>query len=191
MLVEKLKVTDNRVLKIYQDEYAESPRTAWDNLGKMICFHSGYNLGDKHNVSIHDFYSFDDMIKNYLEDGEFLPLYLYDHGGIIMSTSPFSCRWDSGQVGFIYVTKQDIVKEYGDDSEETRKRVLSYLESEVKTYDQYLTGQVYGYELVEIEKCNLGHMHEEVIDSCYGFYGDDHEASGLFESAGIKKQDVA
>jgi hypothetical protein len=33
-------------------------------------------------------------------------LYLYDHSGITISTSPFSCGWDSGQVGFIYLTRQ-------------------------------------------------------------------------------------
>ena len=26
------------------------------------------------------------------------PLYLYDHGGITMNTTGFSCSWDSGQV---------------------------------------------------------------------------------------------
>ena len=28
-----------------------------------------------------------------------LPLYLYDHSGITMNTTGFSCPWDSGQVG--------------------------------------------------------------------------------------------
>ena len=40
-------------------------------------------------------------------------LYLYDHSGITMSTGSFCDSWDSGQVGFIYVTKEDIEKEYG------------------------------------------------------------------------------
>lgn len=30
-----------------------------------------------------------------------LPLYLYDHSGITMNTTGFSCPWDSGQVGWI------------------------------------------------------------------------------------------
>jgi hypothetical protein len=38
-----------------------------------------------------------------------LPLYLYDHGGITISCSPFSCPWDSGQVGWIYAD-YDMIK---------------------------------------------------------------------------------
>ncbi len=37
-------------LQIQQDEGYENPRE-WDNLGTMICFHSRYNLGDKHDYS--------------------------------------------------------------------------------------------------------------------------------------------
>ena len=41
--------TDGRyTLCVHYDEYAESPRK-WDNLGRMICFHSRYSLGDEHN----------------------------------------------------------------------------------------------------------------------------------------------
>lgn len=187
MLVDTIKLTDNRILKIYQDSDTENPRTAWDNLGKMICFHRRYDLGDEHNISPDNYESFDDMIQDVVGDGVHLPLYLYDHGGITMSTGSFGCRWDSGQVGFIYMTKQDIIKEYGNDSKETREIVLKVLKGEVKTYDQYLTGDVYGFNLVELQKCNLGCEHEEIIDSCWGFYGSDHEASGLFEHAGIVK----
>jgi hypothetical protein len=42
-----------------------------------------------------------------------LPLYLYDHGGITMSIGPFSCPWDSGQVGWIYAPKQKFIEETG------------------------------------------------------------------------------
>ena len=94
-----------------------------------------------------------------------LPLYLYDHGGITMSTTPFGCRWDSGQVGWIYVTREVALKEFGGKifSKQLKAKVLNLLEGEVKTYDQYLTGDVYGYT-VEGEHCD---------DSCWGFFGDD------------------
>lgn len=42
-----------------------------------------------------------------------LPLFLYDHSGITMSTSVFSCPWDSGQVGWIYASKQKFIDETG------------------------------------------------------------------------------
>ena len=58
-----------------------------------------------------------------------LPLFLYDHSGITISTGSFGCRWDSGLVGFIWTADETATQEW--------------LESEVKTYDQYLTGEQY------------------------------------------------
>lgn len=69
-----------------------------------------------------------------------LPLYLYDHSGITVSTRSFSCPWDSGQIGYVYVSHKNIVKEYGKlDIDAARKR----LEVEVKEYDSYIQGDVY------------------------------------------------
>ena len=33
--------------KIYTDEDAANPRTEFDNVGTMVCWHRGYNLGDE------------------------------------------------------------------------------------------------------------------------------------------------
>ena len=106
-----------------------------------------------------------------------MPLYLYDHSGITIATTPFSCSWDSGKIGFIYITKEKARKEYGW-KVMTKKRVEqieNYLQGEVETYDQFLRGEVYRYEVYE---------GEEMIDSCGGFFGSDHKESGLYESAG-------
>lgn len=42
-----------------------------------------------------------------------LPLYLLDHSGLAMKTTSFHDPWDSGQVGWIYVSKEDALKEFG------------------------------------------------------------------------------
>lgn len=39
-----------------------------------------------------------------------VPIYAYEHGDITISTSPFSCRWDSGIVGFMLVGIDDLAK---------------------------------------------------------------------------------
>ena len=77
-----------------------------------------------------------------------LPLYLYDHSGITMSSSPFSCRWDSGQVGWYFVSKKKVREEYGVKkiTQSLIDKVTEVLESEVKTYDMYLTGELYAEE---------------------------------------------
>lgn len=80
-----------------------------------------------------------------------LPLNLYDHGGISMSTSSFSCPWDSGQVGWIYATpaaiKENFIVKDGETPDDIRERATACLESEVETYNAFLTGQVYGFEV--------------------------------------------
>lgn len=100
-----------------------------------------------------------------------LSLYLYDHSGITMSTSGFSCPWDSGQVGYIYMTLEQARKEWSGTDAEIRAKALACLEAEVKVYDDYLTGEVYGYVIEDDDG--------EEIDSCWGFYGEeDCEQSG-------------
>jgi len=84
-----------------------------------------------------------------------------------MRATAFSCPWDSGQVGFIYVSILDAGREWSDlEGEALRERAGECLRSEVETYDQYLTGDVYG---VVVEDANGEHL-----DSCWGFYGWDY-----------------
>lgn len=166
-------------ITIEQDELAEDSREAFDHIGTMICFHHNYNLGDDHSytdpkdalLSILGDYTdweeyvgycdlpIDELFIELEKIAYVLPLYLYDHSGITMSTSPFSCPWDSDQVGFIYAMKDYADKETPDP--------VKYLEGEVKEYDQYLTGEIYGYIVEDPEE----YVDE---DSCWGFYGYDY-----------------
>jgi len=189
------ELKSGNILQIIPDESGESPRE-WDNVGIMAAFHKRYTLGDKNlNFSDKDFDGWEEMgdhiIKN--EDAiAILGLYLYDHGGITMSTGSFSDRWDSGQVGFIYTTQEILTKNgisqgtsdglLDDESEvDYTKRVTDYLESEVKTYSQYLEGDIYGFKVIKREKCDLGEEHEIELDSCWGFYGSDPKTNGMMD----------
>lgn len=159
------------LIEIYQDTDTESPRE-WDNLGTMVCFHRRYDLGDKHDYDSDDYSGWEEMKEAIIKQEKvhtILPLYLYDHSGITISTGPFSCNWDSGQIGWIFVSKEKVKEEGMDES-----KVEDYLKGEVETYDQYLTGDVYGYRIYEVTTCNLGHDHEEDLHSCWGFYGEDY-----------------
>lgn len=149
-------------LTISQDTDAESPREWGSSLGTMVCWSKRYTLGDKHNFAD----SAD--LMNSVDIAISLPLYLYDHSGITMSTKPFSCSWDSGQVGWIYVTKEKIKEEYGVKkiTKKILEQVTKVLISEVQNYDQYLTGDVWYYKIEDEDG--------EVIDSCGGFYGSDY-----------------
>ena len=113
---------------ILADYDAESPRE-WDNAGHMVCWHRHYNLGDKHKF--YDPEDFEETAKDWKGNDRIaviLSLYLYDHSGITMSCSPFSCPWDSGQVGYIYLTRGDAIARVGiqafDGSADSKAKVV-------------------------------------------------------------------
>lgn len=158
-------------IEIIPDECPPDPRED-DNLGTMVCFHNRYTLGDKHDYDSDCYRSWDEMKEDIIKTekvGVILPLYLYDHSGITMNTTGFSCPWDSGQVGWIYITKEKIHQEYGWKriTEKRAEKIREYLRNEVKGYDQYLTGDIYGYRITDIET-------EEEVDSCWGYYGVEY-----------------
>ena len=166
----------NYKLEIFHDEDPMNPRTEWDNTTTMICFHKRYNLGDKHDFNSRDYESWSEMeqaIKNHYEVLAIKPLYLYDHSGITISTSPFGCQWDSGQVGFVIIDKDNLQRISGDADGFNELNLEEIIEAEVETYDSYIQGEVYGYKIIEVETCDKGHEHEEIIESCGGYYKEE------------------
>lgn len=149
--------------KIEQDEYSESPRE-WDNLGIMAFFHKRYSLGDDHNLSIEDVREIEKS-----DDYVSLPVYMLDHRDICISSkttfSEYYMGLDSGQLGIIFVSKEDIRSKLGIKRVTNRviDRVINLLHSEVETYNQYVTGDVYSFVILDED--------EEVIEFCCGFYG--------------------
>src|SRR3990172_12839480 len=168
-LVQEIEISEDIKFRVFQDNCVDSPRD-WDNLGEMVCWHKRYTLGDKH-----EYESPEELLDEITTDGSiYLPLYLYSHSGITISTSPFSCRWDSGQqVGFIIMRLAVIDSEFGGDKD----KALKCLETEVKKYDQYLRGDIYLFQLVRLVTCdhcdhcdhcdNIDeNIDENIVDSC-------------------------
>lgn len=180
-------------LKIIADSDPSNPRTEYDNLAVLCCDHRRYNLGDyetSHDDAAAAIRASRDYRPSWEDyDGEgldfssgpdlftaiqrctdivWLPLYLYDHSGITMSTGKFSCPWDSGQVGFAFITRERALSEYGGKilTAATRAKALALIVGEVETYDMYLTGDVWGYVLEDADG--------EQIDSLWGCYGLDY-----------------
>ncbi len=163
-------------LKIEQDNDPMNPRTEWDNITTMLCFHKRYDLGDKNPYKSSDFDSWEEMKQQIEQDHKVLmikPLYLYDHSGITISTSSFSCQWDSGQVGWVFIDEKKLQYITGDSSGHNETNLEEIIDSDVKTYDQYITGEVYRYELYEIETCSLGCEHKTMIESCGSYYSEE------------------
>lgn len=104
------------------------------------------------------------------EDDVAFPLYMYEHGGVSVSMSPYSCPWDSGQVGWV-VAKASIRKELSPDGVLFPDDIRNALEGIVSQYDDYLRGDVYGL-VVE---------GDESSPDVYGFFGSDPFKNGMSE----------
>jgi len=160
-------------LEICTDEDTDSPRD-WCNTGTMVCWHSRYILGDlqpreepikwlvgllvqegllaQEELDVEPDLSMDELLELAKERFVILPLYLYEHGGITMRTESFGALWDAGQVGWIYARKG-------------AANLEELLQVEVKTYDQYLTGDVWFFCMMD--------TGGEIIEALGGIYGRD------------------
>lgn len=181
-------------IEIVPDDSEFSPRD-WDNAGTMVTWHSRYNLGDKQpkerpieflcgilDLNSGDFVASDEtvslLISKMKKDYIVLPLYLYDHSGITISTCltyPYNDRWDSSEIGWIYISKKNAVKEWGKKlfTKKLEKETIKHLQGEVQVYDDFLVGNVYGYRVLDADG--------EVVDSNWGYYPDDDDKTGYDE----------
>jgi hypothetical protein len=158
------KQIGNYTIEVSHDPFNDNPRITQDNVGTMVCFHRRYNLGDDGHGIDHESYSgwteMENDIRQTMDIAAILPLFLYDHSGTTMNTTGFSCKWDSGQVGFIFATKQR-AKEFG----VMPHLVEDVLSLEVDEYDRYLRGEFYRLKITDEEG--------DEVDSCSGFGSED------------------
>jgi hypothetical protein len=133
-------------LRIRREPDPESPRD-FDNLGVMVCWHPKYKLGDIQLKGREPSHWAADIPKGSV----ILPLFLYDHSGITMSTEAFSCPWDSGKVGFIYATPEKIRETFGVEriSKKRRLEAEEMLRTEVGLYANYLEGNVWTFQIFD------------------------------------------
>ena len=249
------------VVMFREDMEPENPRQDMEPLGKMICWHSRYRLGDRHDYRdpedflcelVQEIIPWESVVEKIIKGetrmkisrdddpesetpfslmmsyinpfhGEYeicaaetaeelfsqfnkeaileelttselhqillesndvvmLPLRLYDHSGISMSTShsyPYNDLWDSGQVGWIYLTKDRFLKETSYKESQWPEKAEEMLVGEVKTYDQYLRGEVFGFQVFVLND-ETGEWEE--TDGSWGYYGDDLEQNGILDS---------
>lgn len=172
----------------YDPDGSDSPRD-WDNLGTITqcSIQRNYNISDKHAdyKARHPAY----LMERFKEDGVYaLPLNIADYGsnGIRIRVGDFDPDYDwadeSNIDGFIYVTREKIMKEYSlndpeiafmhavlikdhviDESQPNAPKYIAtsidkVLRQEIETYQKYLNGEVYGYvvreaKYVENEPC--------------------------------------
>jgi hypothetical protein len=90
------------------------------------------------------------------------PVAAYIHSGVVLSVGDGGCfpdqRWDVSHVGAILVSKKEF---------RMRKSALEIAESQIKWWNQYLSGDAYGC----IKETYANNKKPLDLDSCWGYYG--------------------
>jgi hypothetical protein len=226
------------------------PRTEYENLGLLACWHRRYNLGDIQpkvpseawltSLAVDTCPRLGDLLEYWEQDGEYwllstcghtvpaaeeaalqhrralithvlqrwyviLPVFMYDHSGLVLQTVPFSDPWDSGQVGYIVCALDKaravyVLPDANWDTQVTgeqgaqlrfRERVTKALQAEVEVYSQYLSGDVWYYVCEEYDQCeDCGRGEWRAVDSCGGFYGSDPRTNGMRDTVAEEWRDL-
>ena len=166
----KLVEEDGKKYYEYEVKYDTYPHTVVIFAGPLDCpeeVMTGY-FTDKEKL---------EMVE---ETGEivWLPISMYEHSGISLwlggKDGHPDAQWDCSTIGFAYVEKCTAEKEGALRAGKTglynghkswQEWAYAMMEIEMETYNQYVTGEVFGY-MVE-----GGDGYCE--DSCWGFFGTD------------------
>lgn len=122
-----------------------------------------------HELAYAEPYKEDEHLKDYI--AVCLPIYVYDHSDITVRHDPFACRWDSGQIGWHYITKDELRKTFKGDTAAAER----HLKTVLKNLNAVLQGDIWRYEIRDEEG--------RYVDSCDGFFGDEALNSMLERTA--------
>lgn len=166
-------------LSIEHDYCPEDPRNDVCNKTHMHIFDTEYNLGD-YTYTDDPFEFMKTIVKFYapevdttdikevrelkailmkLDNIVYKPVYIYDHSGIVLSTTPFNDRWDSWECGFIYID-HDAVGEESD----WKATAAGIIEQELKTYNEFIAGEVFeiNFSKFVTEEVRCPHCNEVI-----------------------------
>lgn len=163
-------------IEIFPMDCADNPRD-WENLCKIVGYHPRYHIGDE-DIKM----NLEDMLKDIYQREDILmvrSLYMLDHSGVAFSIDDFNDPWDSGQVGYIYVTYPRAMEMFGMTREEIDNHIdnlsvdiVRNMKSELEAYQQYCNGDVYAYVVSK---------NGRMVDSCAGYFGTAWTENGLWE----------
>jgi hypothetical protein len=148
-------------IEVFYDESPENPLKEFDFLGTFSTFTCKYDLSSKDNPfkTPEELQAFFDKEKPI-----YIPIYIYDHSGITINTIGFSFIWDSAKIGYIWVDRKKVLGDYNKKklSKSLIETVKKVLKTEVEQVDQWLKGEVYGYQIKDEDG--------EEVDSCWGYW---------------------
>ena len=170
----------NVVIKIYRDDDSQSPEEWQDENLFLVAYHRDFTVDKKISQGLaqcitnngkYEDDSINDEARQYIKDYYIFGLEAYIHSGVHLSllheSNYLDRAWDVSQLGLVFVSK----KEW-----KSRKAAKEGASALLETWNDYLSGNIYGYVIEDKEGENL--------DSCWGFYGD-YEENALKEARDI------
>ncbi len=144
---------------IKQDMDAQNPQDDGDTGLFLVANHRDFYVREPGEKAIpRDAF---ELIKKYRKSHWIFTIEAYIHSGVVLAFSSQGNfpdrRWDVSQVGFIFAAKNEWRL-----SKSAKKVAAGYLE----TWNQYLSGDVWGY-VIEDDEGNA-------LESCWGFYGREY-----------------
>lgn len=157
------------IITVHQDDMAESPSEDQDEGLFLVANHRDFYVpepGEKRVPSDPE-----ELIGRYKKGHWIFPLEAYIHGGVHLSFGHEGNypdrQWDVSQLGFIFVSK----KEW-----RLRKSARKAAASHIEYWNDYLSGNVYGWTVEDEETGEDG-------DSVWGYYNMDQLKQDSFMAA--------
>ena len=173
--------------EIQRDDFPTDPLSEYDNFFSFLSLHKNYysasnfrsiNTPAGEEFFYDEFDGVEDIEETLNKNGYvWAKVYMYSHSGDTISSTPFSCRWDSGAFGYLYATPDEISKWCGQPFNDELKTLAEqamkeFIDGEWKAY---ITGEVYGYSIIDTSD-------DESIDSCDGYYGEEEAIEAAKEA---------
>jgi hypothetical protein len=134
------------IVQILPDPDTRNPRDCFDHIATFAFFHRQYRLGDKIEIKWEDYPGWTEMERDIVgtyKPRYITPVYMHNHSGLVLSTSPFPCPWDSGRVGFMWISDPDI----------PRDDLSKIVEDEIRELNQWLSGDVWTIDIDDGKEC--------------------------------------
>lgn len=189
-----IKTYEPQLVHVENDDYTDKYYEYFVTIGgkrqiQRVVAGSDYSEGEIAGFIAEEF-SVIERIKLIEDTGEvvILPISVYEHSGITIwlgsKWGHLDASWDCSSIGFAYVEKSTAEKEGmldpGDAFEHNWKKWAEcMMKSEMDVYNQFVTGEVYGY-MIEDENGDEG-SHPDLC-GCWDFFGDDGKKEMLSEA---------
>lgn len=149
----KLEEMNDYFFNIRQYSWTDSPREGRED-SKLAIYHKRHNFVNETQFNTDNYGSWHELKQAFIADeaiAVILPVYMYEHSGYVFSTTPFGCKFDSGQVGYIFMTKSKAYEIFKCKrlSKSLIAKINEWLISDVSDYSYWCNNEVYDYILVD------------------------------------------